>query len=202
MAKPLRSIAEKKIRGDEHLTHNADLIDKKLEGSNDVKTLDGYNIEEPPAGMGPKEKGGIDFVKKHTIMKVADRNGNGDEVFSASNISSHRDSVNHGHKPGEDAKVYEEVEHLEEKAVSINQQKIMAMALMYKRGEMKNASPAVKKLADSMTEKQLEDFAKTKHKGLRDKVEEMASTPIQIPTGVSAPNAEKKRKVPPNEGAV
>jgi hypothetical protein len=53
-----------------------------------------------------------------------------------------------------------------------------------------------------MNENQLEDFAKTKHKGLPYKVEEMASTSIQIPTGVSASNAEKKRKVPPNKGAV
>lgn len=210
MAKPLRDISEKKIKGDEHLNHNKDLLDKRLEGSNDMKTLEGYNTKEPPSGMGPKEKGGIDFVKMHTIQKIADRNGNGDELFSASNISSHRDSVRHGYTPGEDEKVYdggaslrkEEVEHLDEKAVSVSQQKLMAMALSYKRGEMEKASPAVKELAKSMTKKQLEDFAKTKHKGLPEKVSEGATTPIQTPTGVSASNLEKKRKVPPTEGVI
>ena len=59
----------------------------------------------------------------------------------------------------------EEVE-LEEKAVSQAQQKMMGMALAYKRGEMDDASPEVKKMADSMSEKDLEDFASTKHKGL------------------------------------
>jgi len=46
------------------------------------------------------------------------------------------------------------------------------MALAYKRGESKTASPAVKELASSMSEKELEKFAGTSHKGLPDKVEE------------------------------
>jgi len=61
---------------------------------------------------------------------------------------------------------------LYEKAESKSQQRLMAMALAYKRGESKTASDEVKKLASSMSEKELEDFAKTKHKGLPDKVDE------------------------------
>lgn len=209
MALPLRKIAEKKIRGDEHLNHNANLIDKRLEGSNDIKTVDGYNTETPPAGMGPKEEGGKEFVRMHTIQKVADRNGNGDEVFNGSNVKTYK-GERHGYKTGEDAKAYdngrslakEEVEHLEEKAVSTAQQQLAAIALMYKRGKIKKASKAAVKMANSMTEKQLRDFAKTEHKGLPKKVSEAVSTSIQNPTGVSAPNAVKKRKVPPTEGAV
>ena len=64
-------------------------------------------------------------------------------------------------------------EQLEEKAVSQAQQKMMGMALAYKRGEMDDASPEVKKMADSMTMKELEDFASTKHKGLPMKKEEV-----------------------------
>jgi len=61
---------------------------------------------------------------------------------------------------------------LEEKAASQSQQRFMAMALAYKRGELDGpASPEVKSLAAKMSEKDLEDFAKTKHKGLPDKVE-------------------------------
>lgn len=55
---------------------------------------------------------------------------------------------------------------LREKSVSKSQQKMMGMALAYKRGEMDDVSPEVKKMADSMSTKDLEDFAKTKHKGL------------------------------------
>ena len=60
---------------------------------------------------------------------------------------------------------------LQEKAVSQNQQQLAGMALAYLRGEMPNASEEVKKMA-KMGEKKLRDFAKTKHKGLPEKVEE------------------------------
>jgi hypothetical protein len=61
-----------------------------------------------------------------------------------------------------------------EKAVSVQQQKLMALAYKYKKGELEDdkVSDVVKKLAGEMSEKDLEDFAKTKHKGLPDKVEE------------------------------
>lgn len=68
-------------------------------------------------------------------------------------------------------RVAEEVESLEEKSVSQAQQKLMGMALAYKRGEMDDASDKVKELAKSMSEKDLEDFAGTKHKGLPTKKE-------------------------------
>ena len=55
-----------------------------------------------------------------------------------------------------------------EKAVSVQQQKLMALAYKYKKGELEDTqvSDVVKKLAKDMSEKDLEDFAKTKHKGL------------------------------------
>lgn len=66
----------------------------------------------------------------------------------------------------------EEVEELDEKAVSQAQQKFMGMVHAYKKGEMKNASPAIKKAAASMTSKEAKKFASTKHKGLPEKVKE------------------------------
>lgn len=60
---------------------------------------------------------------------------------------------------------------LQEKAVSQNQQQLAGMALAYLRGEMDDASEEVKKMA-KMGEKKLRDFAKTKHEGLPEKVEE------------------------------
>lgn len=73
---------------------------------------------------------------------------------------------------------------LQEKAESVAQQKLMAMALAYKRGDMPEASAEVKKLASSMTEKQLRDYAKTKHEGLPQHVQKEqapAVTPITFP---------------------
>lgn len=55
---------------------------------------------------------------------------------------------------------------IQEKAVSQQQQKLMGLALAYKRGETKDVSDEVKKIADGMTEKELEDFASTTHKNL------------------------------------
>jgi hypothetical protein len=62
----------------------------------------------------------------------------------------------------------EEVEHIDEKAVSQQQQKFMGMVYAAKKG-MKPASPEVAKVAAGMTKKQAKDFAETKHKGLPEK---------------------------------
>jgi hypothetical protein len=66
------------------------------------------------------------------------------------------------------------LKQLKEKSVSKQQQKLMGLALAYKRGEVEDSkvSDTVRDLAKSMSEKELEDFAKTKHKGLPDKVDE------------------------------
>ena len=62
---------------------------------------------------------------------------------------------------------------------SKTQQRLMSLAYAYKKGEVKSKDldpqyvDEVKKLAKSMTEKQLKHFAKTKHKNLPEKVEEI-----------------------------
>jgi len=63
---------------------------------------------------------------------------------------------------------------LQEKAVSQNQQQLAAMAIEYLDGNMPDASDAVKQMA-KMGRKDLKKFAKTKHKGLPEKVAEEAS---------------------------
>jgi len=57
-----------------------------------------------------------------------------------------------------------------EKAVSKQQQKFMGMAHAMQKGEkIKGASPELKKVAKTMKKGDVEDFAKTKHKGLPEK---------------------------------
>ena len=65
-------------------------------------------------------------------------------------------------------------------AASQQQQKLMALALAYKRGEVKDVSAKVKEIADSMSEKDLEDFASTKHKGLPMKKEELIKEGLSV----------------------
>lgn len=53
---------------------------------------------------------------------------------------------------------------------SIKQQRFFGMVRAYQKGELKNASPAIKKAAKSMDEEEVKHFAETKHKNLPKKV--------------------------------
>lgn len=63
-------------------------------------------------------------------------------------------------------------------ARSKTQQRLMGLAYAFKSGDVKSKdlnpkyADEIKKISKSMTKKQLKDFAKTKHKGLPEKVEE------------------------------
>jgi len=57
---------------------------------------------------GPDTKDGKAFVHKHVTVKYDDRNGNGDDVFQATNVkTAKRKEERHGYDSGEDEKVYE-----------------------------------------------------------------------------------------------
>ena len=75
------------------------------------------------------------------------------------------------------------------------QQRLMGQAYAYKKGELKSSevSAEIKELADSMTLKQLKDFASTKHDGLPETVGENI-TPVNL-TGMGP-------VVLPNNGTV
>jgi hypothetical protein len=62
-------------------------------------TLGGY---KPKAGDEQK------FVEKHKIQKWADRAGNGDDVYNATNVKHSQEDEPHGYKDPEDKKVNEE----------------------------------------------------------------------------------------------
>lgn len=58
----------------------------------------------------PKSPDEQKFVDKHVVIKHKDRNGNGDDVFKATNIKTNkRKEERHGYDVGEDEKVYEEL---------------------------------------------------------------------------------------------
>jgi hypothetical protein len=70
------------------------------------------------------------------------------------------------------------MDRIDEKSVSKSQQRLMGQAYAYKKGELKDKdlnpkyAEQIKKMSDSMTLKQLKDFASTKHRGLIDKIKE------------------------------
>ena len=69
--------------------------------------------------------------------------------------------------------LYEEYGYLCEKAESEQQQKLFGLALSVKRGETPRSevSAEVLKIVDTMSEKKIRDFAKTKHEGIPKKKE-------------------------------
>ncbi len=81
-----------------------------------------------------------------------------------------------------------------EKSVSKQQQKFMGMVYAAKKGE-KPASPDVAKAAKGMSKADARDFAKTKHKGLPDKVGEATGDKLGQVTSVS-PSGDVTIKTP------
>jgi hypothetical protein len=51
-------------------------------------------------------------------------------------------------------------------ALSKSQRRFFGAMMAYKAGDLPNASPSMKKAAAGMTDKQVEEFASTKEKGL------------------------------------
>ena len=58
-------------------------------------------------GYMPKAEGEQDFVKKHIVDKKEDMNGNGADVFQATNVkTSERPNERHGYTDEDDDKAY------------------------------------------------------------------------------------------------
>lgn len=95
-----------------------------------------------------------------------------DEEFDSMDVNKGEDDQDPVQKQGPDGMPTEG--YLEEKSVSKQQQKIMGLALSVKKGDTPKSkvSKSVQKMAKEMSKKDLEDFARTKHKGLPNKVEE------------------------------
>lgn len=93
------------------------------------------------------------------------------------------------------SKFLKKVYSLEEMSVSINQQQAAGAALGAKRGETdpSELKGAAREMYDSMTEKQLRDFAKTEHKGLPEKVKE------EMECGSDDDQKKKEKEIDPRQ---
>ena len=75
-----------------------------------AKTLKDFLNERQLGPMVVKNPDEQKFIDKHAIAKVADRNGNDDELFKGSKVKmADRKKEGHGYNPGEDEEVYEEL---------------------------------------------------------------------------------------------
>ena len=61
---------------------------------------------------------------------------------------------------------------------SKKQQRFMGMVHAYQKGELKNPSSEIKKVAKSIVPEDAKDFAETKHKGLPEKVKKKKESKI------------------------
>ena len=79
-----------------------------LAGVKSSKVVPGSTGIDPGVDYAPKAPDEQDFVKKHKTEKHADRVGNGDDVYNASNIKhSQIKDAKHGYKKPEDQRVNE-----------------------------------------------------------------------------------------------
>jgi hypothetical protein len=121
------------------------------------------------------EKGKDKCVKEEKKEKKEKEEDEGAEKKDETKFHSKLDKLVHktfGHSPEEKKKKMKEevtLQDIVEKAVSKSQQKFMGMVHAKKKGEMKGGSEEVSKAASSMTGKEAEKYASTKHKGLPEK---------------------------------
>lgn len=66
------------------------------------------------AGYVPRSKDEKKFVDKHVAQLQQDFNGNKDDVFKATGIPTHPRAPYHGYEKGQDERMYEEVEQIDE----------------------------------------------------------------------------------------
>lgn len=81
-----------------------------LAGVKSSKVVPGSTGSDPGVDYAPKAPDEQEFVKKHKTEKHADRVGNDDDTYQATNVKhSQVKDVKHGNKSPEDKKVYEAV---------------------------------------------------------------------------------------------
>lgn len=83
-----------------------------LNGVKKSKVVDASTGDDPGVDYAPSAEGEKKFIAKHKIEKHADRVGNDEVPYKASNKQA--PMKNHGHAAPKDSKVYEEVEPIEE----------------------------------------------------------------------------------------
>jgi hypothetical protein len=108
-----------------------------------AKTLKDFLNERQLGPMVVKNPDEQKFIDKHAIAKVADRNGNDDELFKGSKVKlADRKKERHGYNPGEDEEVYEELKGNQHKIDANHNGKVDAQDFKLLRKKKKVAEEA------------------------------------------------------------
>jgi len=119
-------------------------------------------VKDPKTAKKYKDEQGVAEAKKGSKPDFLDMDGDRKEPMKKALADKSKKKVSEA--------------DLDEKAVSQQQQKFMGMVHAMQKGErIKGASPELKKVARSMSQKDVRDYAATKHKGLPKKVGESES---------------------------
>ena len=168
----------------------------------------------------PKTKDEKRFMDKHVVQKVDDRNGNGDDVFRATNVQAYdRSASKHGYNTKEDQAVYESTgmktlnQILSEKTLTPNEKKKreeIAQGIeksnpgMAMGKKMAIATAKAKKVAESLEEfneefEQLDEAARhdqyaTYHAGVKDMLKKIGAHADQHKEYAMSPTEWNKEK--------
>ena len=84
---------------------------------------------------------------------------------------------------------------LSEKAKSRAQQKLFGIVRSYQKGELKNPSPEVEKIASTVSKSDVKKMASTKHKGLPEKkeIKEVWGAVAKVAMGAAKGAAKQKQ---------
>jgi hypothetical protein len=108
-----------------------------------AKTLKDFLNERQLGPMVVKNPDEQKFIDKHVVAKVADRNGNDDELFKGSKVKmADRKKEGHGYNPGEDEEVYEELKGNQHKIDANKNGKVDAQDFKLLRKKKKVAEEA------------------------------------------------------------
>ena len=100
------------------------------------------------------------FVDKHVVAKHSDRNGNGDDVFNATNVKKvDRRKERHGYEPGEDEKVYEELKGNQHKIDANHNGKLDAHDFKLLRAKKKKVAEEAEQI-DELSTPTLQSYRK------------------------------------------
>ena len=163
------------------------------ESSFDVPTAEGGDYDEEDTHKKYKSSNKSKMVHKEAKLDPVGQED--DDIDNDGDVDT-SDKYLHNRRKTIKKAMRESIEMIAEKAKSEAQQKAAGIALAVKRGDMpKSALQGASAAMYKMSEKDLEDFAKTKHKGIPAKVDEEADLKEKLVGGQKKLDHNKNGKI-------
>lgn len=169
-----------------------------------AKTLKDFLNERQLGPMVVKNPDEQKFIDKHVIAKVADRNGNDDEVFKGSKVKfADRKKDRKGYNPGEDEAVYEELKGNQHKIDANKNGKVDAHDFKLLRAKKKKVAEEAEELEElskstmgAYTKKAAADFSARKPKmGYDGQLKKMQNRKVGVDRALNKMYAEEAEQI-------